>query len=53
MEFEQMGEIYVNGEFVDLDNSSIDVLNAMLEKLKGDKYNTLNRINVILEEIQN
>ncbi len=53
MNTEKIGEIFVDGRIVNLDDSSIETLDAMLEKIDSQKKNIMKNIDTILTEIQN
>ncbi len=52
MRIEKLGEVFINGEIINLDNSSIDELNQSLKKVKDEKEKVINSINVLLQEAQ-
>lgn len=53
MNTEKLGEIFVDGKIINLESSSIEELDAMLEQINSQKEIIVNRIDAILEEIQN
>ena len=52
MNTEKIGEIFIDGRIVNLDNSSVEDLDSMLEKIDSRKKNIMNNIDEILTEIQ-
>ena len=52
MNTENIGEIFIDGRIVNLDNSSVEDLDSMLEKIDSRKKNIMNNIDEILTEIQ-
>ncbi len=52
MNTEKIGEIFIDGRIVNLDNSSIEALDSMLEKIDSQKKNIMKNIDEILTEIQ-
>lgn len=53
MNIEKIGEIFIDGRIVNLDNSSIEDIDIMLEKINVQKKNVMESIDKILTEIQN
>lgn len=53
MKFESMGEIFADGRIINLDKASAETINSVLEEVKTQKGNALNKINNLLAEIQN
>jgi hypothetical protein len=51
MNSEKLGEIFVDGRIVNLDSSSIDVLETTMVELTKQKASSLVKINKILSEI--
>ena len=52
MNTEKIWEIFIDGRIVNLDNSSVEDLDSMLEKIDSRKKNIMNNIDEILTEIQ-
>ena len=50
---EKLGEIFVDGRIINLDNASIEVLDSTLNEINLQKEKVMNRINKLLAEIQN
>ncbi|HIT71924.1 MAG TPA: hypothetical protein IAD08_08470 [Candidatus Scatovivens faecipullorum] len=52
MEIEKVGEIFIDGRIINLDNSSMETLNSNFEEITSQKEKLINNINNILEQIQ-
>lgn len=53
MDTEKLGEIFLNGKIINLDNVSEEVLDNTLTEINIKKEEIIDRINSILAEIQN
>ncbi len=53
MNTEKIGDIFVDGKMVNLDNSSVQDLDNMLELLTSQRKDIMDDINKILADIQN
>lgn len=51
MNTEKIGEIFIDGRIINLDNATSDILNSTLQQLDNQKSNIINKLNVILSEI--
>ena len=52
MKVENIGEIFFEGKIINLDNSSIEELNQILQNIKNEKDKVIDSINDLLEEVQ-
>ncbi len=52
MDTEKMGEVFVDGRVLNLDNASIEILDSTLEKIDTQKTQLMKRMDTILAEIQ-
>lgn len=52
MNTDKLGEIFVDGRIINLDNASIETLDSTLEQVNSEKEKVMNRINRLLGEIQ-
>lgn len=52
MKLESIGEIFYDGRVINLDNASLETLNPLLDKVKSEKEDLMNKLNNILGEIQ-
>ena len=53
MNTDKLGEIFVDGRIINLDNADIEILDSTLEQVNLEKEKVMNRINRLLSEIQN
>lgn len=51
METEKIGEIFVDGRIINLDNSSAEIISSTLQQLDNQKSNIIGKLNKILSEI--
>lgn len=51
MNSEKLGEIFIDGRIINLDNSSIEILESSLAVLNKQKEMSVSKINKILSEI--
>lgn len=51
MNSEKLGEIFVDGRIINLDNASMEMLESTLGVLSKQKEGSINKINKILSEI--
>ena len=51
MNSEKLGEIFIDGRIINLDNSSLEILESSLAVLNKQKEMSVSKINKILSEI--
>ena len=52
MNTENMGEIFIDGRIIVLDNTSVQDLDKVLNQINEQKDKIMNRLNMVLAEIQ-
>lgn len=52
MKLENLGEIFVDGRIIGLDNTSTQDIDNVLKQLNTQEESIMNRLNIALSEIQ-
>lgn len=52
MKTEDMGEIFIDGRIIGLDNTSVQDLESILEQINTQNEKIINKLNIVLAEIQ-
>lgn len=52
MKTESLGEIFLDGRIIGLDNTSVEDIDRFLNQVKSEEETCMNKLNSVLAEIQ-